>query len=68
MHAVLPLPAGAGGSDSAGNTAVAVGSKWRNEGRVKLKHFSKILEALRPSVGGSTLLLYTKAMSAMIYS
>lgn len=32
VHAVLPLPAVAGGNDSAGNIAVAVGSKWRNEG------------------------------------
>lgn len=37
--AVLPLPAVAGGNDSAGSTAVAVGSKWRNEGHGENKAF-----------------------------
>ena len=38
-HPVLPLLAVAGGNDSAGNTAVAVGSKWRNEGHGENKAF-----------------------------
>lgn len=39
--AVLPLPAVAAGSDCAGNTAVAVGNKRRNDGHRENKAFRK---------------------------